>query len=161
MAWSAASLDVSGRDFVELEFTADDVVDGLGRAHRGGLDHSRELVVFGNDPVHAHLRGELDLFGGLLVRRIGRGNDQAVVALAEHDDAVRMAQLGIEQVLGQALRIDGVEVEQRGAESGREGVGEVGGRDGTRTCQLGNEAGATAERFLIDVLGGLGRKLAS
>ncbi|MNT64586.1 hypothetical protein D3C72_2024990 [compost metagenome] len=105
-----------GRDVVELELGADDAVDRFRSTGCGGFDHARELVVLRNDPVHAHLRRELDFLRGLLVRRVGRCDDQAVVALAENDDAVRMAELRIEQVLGQALVIDGVEVEQRGAE---------------------------------------------
>ncbi|MDT4850353.1 hypothetical protein FQZ97_845020 [compost metagenome] len=105
-----------GCDIVEFELGADDAVDGFSRARCSGFNHARELVVLGDDPVHAHLRRELDFFRGLLVRRVGRRDDQAVVALAENDDAVRMAELWIEQVLGQALVIDGIEVEQRGAE---------------------------------------------
>gem|GEM_PF-5647415 len=114
-----------GRDLVELEFAADDAVDGFRGADGGSFDHSRQLVVFGDDPVDAHLGRELDFFCRLLVGRIGCGNDQPVVALAEDDDAVRMAQLLVDQILRKALRIYGVEIEQRGAEGGGEGVGEI------------------------------------
>jgi len=89
-----------------------------------------ELVELGNHPVHAHLGGELDLFSGLLVGRIGRGDDQSVVALAEHDDAEVGAGLGVEQPCRQALYIDGIQVEQRSRESDRHGVGQVGRRHG-------------------------------
>jgi hypothetical protein len=66
----------------------------------GGLHHLGQLVVFGNDPVHAHLGGELDFFGGLLVGWVGGGDDQPVVALAQHDHAVGLADLGVQQVAG-------------------------------------------------------------
>jgi len=149
-----------GRDIVELELAADDAVDGFRGTDGGGLDHSRQLVVFGDDPVDAHLGGELDLFRRLLVGRIGCCNDQTVVALAEDDDAVRMAQLLVNQILRQALRVDGVQVEQRGAEGRGQGVGEVGCRDGAGAGQLRDEAGTATEGLLVDVLGCLGRKLA-
>lgn len=134
-----------GRDFVEFELAADDAVDGLRCAHGGGFDHARQLVVFRNDPVDAHLRRELDLLRRLLVRRVGRGNDQPVVALAENDDAVGVAKLRVEQVLGQALVVDGIEVEQRGAECAGKGMGKVRGRHGARAGQFRDEAGAAAQ----------------
>jgi hypothetical protein len=79
----------------------------LSMASGGGgvrLHHLGELVVFGDDPVHAHLGGELDLFGRLLVRRVGRGDDQAVVALGQHDHPVAPGRSWRRAGLGQALR---------------------------------------------------------
>ena len=107
---------VFGADIIEFELRPDDVVDGFGGADRRRFDHPRQLVVFGDDPVHAHLGSELDLFGGLLIGRIRGGDDQAVAALAENDDPVGLAELGVKQVLRQALRIDRVEIQQWGAE---------------------------------------------
>ncbi|KDA51800.1 hypothetical protein L963_1607 [Leuconostoc mesenteroides subsp. cremoris T26] len=144
---------------VELELGADDVVDGFGRAHGGRFDHARELVVLGNDPVHAHLRRKLDLFGGLLIGRVSCCDNETVVALAEDDHPVGRAQLGVEKVLRQPLRVDGVQVQQGGAEGAGQRVSQVGGRHGAGACELSNEAAAAAERLLIDVLGDLGRQL--
>jgi hypothetical protein len=76
-------------------------------------DQLENLVVFGDDPVHAQLGGELDLLDRLLVGRVGRCHGQPVVALAQHDDPIGLADLGIQQALGQPLRVDGVEVDQR------------------------------------------------
>jgi hypothetical protein len=84
------------RRFVELEVFPDDVVHGL----RGGggvrLHHSRELVVFGDDPVHAHLRGKFDLLCGLWVRRVRRCNRNSVVALGQYRDTEGLADLHIQ-----------------------------------------------------------------
>ena len=142
-------------DFVELELGADDAVDGFGCTHRRRFDHARQLVVLGDHPVHAHLRSKLDLLDRLLVRRICRCDDQPIVALAQNDDAVGLAQLLIEQVLGKALEVDGVEIEQWGAECARKGVRQVGGRHRAGASQLCDETATTALGLLVDLLGRL------
>jgi hypothetical protein len=88
----------------------------------------------------------------LLIRGVCCGNNETVVALAEDNDAVRVAQLRVEQILGEALVIDGIEIEQRGAEGGGERVREVCGGHCTRAGQLCNEAGTAAQGLLVDVL---------
>ena len=159
---TACSLDSAGvgSDLVELELGADDAVDGFGGADRRSLDHARQLVVLGDDPVDAHLGRELDLLGRLLVGRVGRRDDQAVVALAQHDDAIGLAELLVEQILGQALRVDGIEIEQRGAEGAGQGVRQIARRHRAGARQFGDEAGAAGLRLLIDLFGRLRRQLA-
>ena len=139
-------------DFVELEIVADDAVHCLGGAGRRGFHHLGELVVFGNDPVHAHLGGELDFFRRLLVRRVGGGDDQAVVALAQHHHAVGLADLGVQQVLGQPLQVDGVQVQQRRAKGGDRVCARSGGRNRPGPRQFGDEAGAVGLGLVVNVL---------
>ena len=134
------------RDIIELEITAGaDGVQGFAGAFAVGLHHGAELVVFGNDPVHAHLGAELDFFGGFLVGGVGRGHDQAVVALAQHHDAVGGADFGVEQFAWQALRVDGVQIEQRGTKNGRYRVRQIRRRHRPRANQLVDETRAAGQ----------------
>ena len=50
------------------------------------------------------LRGELDPLDGFLVGRVGAADEQAVAALAQHDDLVLRGKLGVDDVARQALR---------------------------------------------------------
>jgi len=67
---------------VKLEILADDAFHGIGGRGSKGFHQLGQLVILGDDPVHAHLGGKLDLFRGLLVRWIARRNKQPIVALA-------------------------------------------------------------------------------
>ena len=58
------------------------------------------------------LGGKLDFLGGALIGRVGRSHHQTVVALAQNHQAVILAGLVIQQALGQALRVYGIQVDQ-------------------------------------------------
>ena len=56
-----------------------------------------QLVVLDDDPFGRQLRRELDALDRLLVGRVGAADEQAVAALAEHDDLVLRRQLGVDR----------------------------------------------------------------
>ena len=99
--------------FVELEVAADDAVHRLGGALGVGLDEPGQLVELADHPLNTHLGSELHAFGRLMIRRIGRGDDQSSAALAQREDAVAGRKLGIQQIFRQALGIQRVHVQQR------------------------------------------------
>ena len=144
-----------GGGIVEFEFAADDLFHRLRCGGGRGVDQFENLVVFGNDPVDTELGRELDFFDRFLIRRISRGYGQTVVALAQHDHPVGLANLRIQQTLGQALLIDGIEVHQRRCIGGRHRVRQVGGRDRARTGEFGDEAVLAGRCLAIDVFGRL------
>jgi hypothetical protein len=106
------------------------------------------------------LGGELDFLSGLLVRGVCGGDDQTVAALAEHQHAIGLADLGVQQILGQALGVDGVEIEQGGAKDSRDSVRKIGGRYCAGARQLCDKAAATGLRLPEDVFCGFGGELA-
>ncbi|MNV58389.1 hypothetical protein D3C71_1507640 [compost metagenome] len=63
----------------------------------GGFYQAAELVVLRNNPVHPHLGGEFYFFGCFLVRRVCSRNNQAIIALAEHNNPICLAYLAVEQ----------------------------------------------------------------
>ena len=56
---------------------------------------------------------ELDALGRFLVGRVGAADEEAVAALAQHDDLVLRRELGVDDVARQLARVDRVQVEQR------------------------------------------------
>jgi hypothetical protein len=58
-----------------------------------------QFVVFGDDPVHTHLGRKLYFFGGGLIRRVGRCNNQTVAPFAKHHYPIVAAM--IQKVLDQ------------------------------------------------------------
>ena len=109
---------------VELEFVVCNIsVQRFRDAFVCALNESDQFVVLGNDPVNAHLRGKFDFFRGFLVGGGRRGHDQAVAALAQRQHMVAGAQLGVEQILGQQQRVNGVQIQQWRAEDQRDLVG--------------------------------------
>ena len=139
--------------FVELEITANDAFHGLAGRGSAGVHHLGQLVVLGNDPVDPHLASELDFFCGLLVRGVGGGDDQAVVALAQHNHPQCLTKFRIQQIPGQSLNIDGLHVQHRCPESRGHGVGQIGGGHRARTGELRDEAGSTGLGFAVQLLG--------
>ena len=75
-SWRIASLTRLTLDPWELTWRE------IGRDRRYGWAQVHATHATGNHPVHTQLGRKLDLFGSLLVGRIGRGNNQAVAALA-------------------------------------------------------------------------------
>ncbi len=141
------------RQVVELEIPPrHHAFHGLGRGLGGRIHQPHQLVVLGDDPLHAHLGGELDLLRRLLVGGVRRRDDEPVVALAQHDDPVRLADLRVQHVARQAQRIDGLDVEQGGAEHRRHGMRQIDRGDRTRTGQLRDEAAAVDLGLPVDVL---------
>ena len=143
------------RLFVKFEIAADDVLHRLGGCFGGGGDQFGQFVVLGNDPVNAHLGGELDLFRGLLIRRIGGRHQQAVVALVQDDDAKVLADLGVQQSFLQPGDVQRVQIHQRNRERGRHGMRQFVGREGAGADQLGDEIAAIGLRLAVDFLGAL------
>ncbi|MNV51354.1 hypothetical protein D3C71_1433990 [compost metagenome] len=73
------------------------------RIHRftGGfcrcINEPAQLVILGNNPIHPHLGREFDFFSRLLVRRIRRCDNKAVIALAQDNNTIGLAYLVIQQ----------------------------------------------------------------
>ena len=102
-----------GAGLVKFKIISDDAFHGLGRSCRRNLHQLGKLVVFSNHPVHAHLGGEFDFFGSFLIGRVCRRNNQPIVALAQHHNAIGLANFVVQQTFGQPLNVDGFEVQQR------------------------------------------------
>ena len=130
--------------FIEFKIAADDAFKRFRCGRTGSVDHPGELVVFSNHPVHAQLGRKLYFFCRLMIRRISGCHHQPVIALAQHNNAIGLANLGVQQALGQTLNVDGVQIKQGRGESGGHEVRQVERRDGTRTGQFGDEAVAAA-----------------
>ena len=111
--------------FVEFKIVADDAFNGFRRRGGGSLDKTGKFVIFGDHPVHSHLGGKLDFFSCFLVGRVCSSHHQAVIALAQHHDAVGGANLGVKQTLGQALDVNRVQVQQGRGKRGRQRVSQV------------------------------------
>ncbi len=136
-------------DVVELEFAADDAVDASRQRLDAAASTIRDSLSYSamtqSTPICV---ANLIFSAASLVRGIGRGNDQAVVALAQHHDPVGLAHLGVEQVLGQALRDRWRRGPAAGAPKAEDTrVGQVCSRNGAGAGQLGNETGAAGLRL--------------
>jgi len=62
---------------------------------------------------------------------------------------------GVEQLLGQALDVYRVQIDQRRRKGRRHGVGQIGGRNSAGSGELGYETGLVACGPAVDVLGRL------
>jgi hypothetical protein len=116
---------------VEVEVGRRQVLEHLVGTVALGVELTHQLVVLDDHPLGCELRGELDALGGFLVGRVGGADEQAVAALAEHDQLVLGRDLVVDDVARQLLQIDRSEVEQRQRQRGRQRVREVVGLDGT------------------------------
>ena len=74
---------------------------------------SGQFVVFSNYPVHPIWVENL-IFRRRWSDGSRRGDDQAVVALAEHDHAVVSTNLAVKKAFGQALGVNGIQIQQLG-----------------------------------------------
>ena len=93
-----------------------------------------KLVIFGNDPLHPHLGGELDFFCSFVICGIGCCDDEPVASLAQRQDAVFDDQLAVDQILREAVGVNGRGINERRRKCSRDGVRQVEG---------GNSAGAS------------------
>ncbi|MPN29576.1 hypothetical protein SDC9_177029 [bioreactor metagenome] len=96
-----------------------------------------------------------------MVRGVGCCNDETIAALVQHGDPVGLADFGVQRILGQAQRVQRVHVDQGRAEHGRDRVRQIGGRDGARADQLGDERSARGLRLPDQVFCSLLVELAS
>ena len=102
-----------------------------------------ELVVLDDHPLGRELGRELDALDGFLVGRVGAADEEAVAALAEHDDLVLGRELVVDDVARQPLVASTADqVEQRQRQRGRQRVRELGRRHRAGGDDRGDEAGA-------------------
>ena len=98
---------------VKFKLAPDDFFHRLGSCRRTRIHQLQDLVVLCNHPVNAQLGRKLDLVNRLLVRRIRSGDGQAVIALAQYDDAIGLADLAVEKPFREAVGVNCVKVNQR------------------------------------------------
>ena len=143
-------------DVIKVEITGAGVgVKGFADAFAGLVNELVQLVGFNDYPVHEQLGGELDLLGRFLLRGVGGGNRQSVAALAQGQDAVGAADLGIQQFARQLRYIHGVQVQQRCAEHGGDRLGDFQGADFAGLTELRNKRGFAAGSFFCSSFGRL------
>ena len=111
-------------------------------------------------PLGSELGRELDALRGLLVGRVGAADEDAVAALAQHDDLVLRRELGVDDVLGQLDRVDRREIEQRQGERDGQRVRQIGRRHRAGRDHRGDEAGSLVARAADQFLGRPGVQLA-
>jgi hypothetical protein len=145
---------------VEFEVAGGQRLHLFRSARARGLENLRELVVLDDHPLGRELGRELDALGRFLVGRVGAADEDAVAALAEHDDLVLRRELRVDDVLRQLDRVDRVQVEQRQGQRGRQRVRQIGGRNGAGADDRADEAGALFPGASNQLLGGLGVELA-
>lgn len=124
----------AGGIFAKFEVVGADAVHSIACAARSCLDQMGKLVIFGNDPFHTHLGGELDFFSGFVICGIGCCDDEPVASLAQRQDAVFDDQLAVDQILREAVGVNGRGINERRRECSGNGVRQVEG---------GNSAGAS------------------
>ena len=86
-----------------------------------------ELVVLDDDGLDRQAGRELDLVQRVQVGRVGDAEEQPLAALDQRQDAVLAQQLVADDAGRSRGRLDGVEVEQRGAELLGRGDGDFAG----------------------------------
>lgn len=144
------------RDVAEFKVTTgDDGVERLCRTLRHLFDEAAQLVVLRDDPVHAHLGGELDLLRGFVIGWVRCCNDETISALVQHGHTIGLADLRIQKIAGDAYRIERIHVDQRRAEDAGDSVGEIRRRDGAAVDQLCNECAACTLRLLYQFFRGI------
>mgnify|MGYP006199462173 CR=1 FL=1 len=111
--------------FVKIEFTASQALHRLRRGLCARFDQAIELVVFGNDPVHSHLGGELDFFCSFLISGVCGRNNQSVISLAENHHFVGLADFCVKQIFGKPLGVNGLQVQQRSTKNCRNRVRQI------------------------------------
>ena len=141
-----------GCSLVKLEILPDDAFHRFSCRGARNFHQAGKLVVFGDDPIHTHLRGKLDFFSRLLIGRIGCGDDQTIVAFAQHHNSVSLANLVVKQPFGQTLNVDRFKVKQRSGKGGRHGVRQIHGRHGARAGQLCNKTRPACLGFTENIL---------
>ncbi len=103
----------------------------------GLVDGLLQLVVFDDDGLDAEAGLEFDLVDGVQVGRVRHREEQALAAPEQRQAAMLLQQLVLDQLDGLEVDVVRVEVEQRHAEFGRGGDGDVarlGGAGGDRAA---------------------------
>ena len=116
----------------QLEIFHLEVVAGELR-HRGvdllqrAAEQPIELVFLDDDRLDGQAGRELDLVQRVQVRRVGYANEQLLAALHQRQDAVLAQDLLADDADRLEVGLDGIEIEQRGAELLRRGDGDLAG----------------------------------
>ena len=145
---------------VELEVAARQRLHGLVDAGALGFEEPHQLVVLDDDPLGRQLRGELDAFDGFLVGGVGRADEQAIAALAQHHQLVLQRQLRVDDAARQPCQVDRVQVEQRQRQGRGQRVRQIGRLHGAGGDHGRDETGAPLLGAARKVFGGLGAELA-
>ena len=113
----------------------------------GLVDQLLQLVVFDDDGIDAQAGLELDLVDGMQVGGVGHAEEQALAATEHGQHAVLGQQLVARPggVISRSMR-QRVQVEQRHAEFGGGGNGDVARLGGASAHQLGDEMGFLVAR---------------
>ena len=106
----------------------------------GLVDGLLQLVVFDDHGFDAEAGLELDLVDGVQVGRIRDREEQALAAAEQRQHAMLREQLVRDQPDDVEIDVDRVEIEQRHAEFGRRGDGDVAGIGGAAVIELRDDA---------------------
>ncbi len=145
---------------VEIEILTRNRSQRLCGRGRRAVQHLRQLVVLDDDPLGLQLRGELELLHHLLVGRIRAADEEPAAAPRQHHHLVLRRQLGVDHVLGQALRIHRVEIQHRQGQGRGQRVRQFVRRDHAAADHRADEADLLLTRLAHQILGRLGRQLA-
>ena len=83
------------------------------------VDRLAELVVLDDDRLDDEVGLEADLLERLQVGRVGGGDEEPVAALVQRQNAPRLGDLEVDQLLVDLVEVEAGKVEQRHAERAR------------------------------------------
>ena len=117
------------------------------------VDRLRELVVLDDDRLDHEIRLEANFLECLEVRGIGSRDVEAVAPLVQRQDAPRLGNLEVDQVLADLVEVECPEIHQRNAEGARGERCELGGREPLALDQLLDERDIALLRLRLQPFG--------